>query len=59
MRSAETSEAFASARQTARRLREETDTRVRELLNPSQYQAFKQKFEDEERGPPRGPRRGE
>jgi len=60
MRSADTSEAFANARQTARRLREETDTRVRELLNPKQYEAFKQKFEDDdERRPPRGPARNE
>lgn len=41
-RNAETSEEFAEARATVRRLREEADAQVRELLTPAQYQAYRQ-----------------
>lgn len=60
MRSAETGQDFNSARKTARQLRTETDTKIRELLSPSQYEAYKALDTDDDRsmggGPPRSPR---
>lgn len=53
MRNAETSEAYAKARETVQHLREETDARVRELLNDAQYEAYEQTLGgDDDRRPP-------
>lgn len=58
MRNAETSKDYANARETRRRLRDEADARVRELLTAPQYEGYKQVFtrdedDDERRPPPR------
>jgi hypothetical protein len=54
MRSADTSEAFAAGRETVKRLRLETDAKIRELLSAAQYEAYKQALgDDDERGPGR------
>lgn len=47
MRNAETAEAFASGRAKVEKLREESDARVKALLNATQYEAYKQTQERE------------
>lgn len=62
--SAETPEAINAAREQGRALREQSETQIRALMKPDQYEAYRQRFEDDdddERGPRgRGPEgRGE
>jgi hypothetical protein len=55
-RSANTGEAYVEARATVKRIRQETDTAIRELLSPAQYEAYRRARgdddEEEERGRP-------
>jgi hypothetical protein len=46
---AETAEAFNAAREKIHALREQADGQIRELLTPEQYDAYQERFDDDDR----------